>query len=365
MRHKQHNTPYQVVWELTLKCNLHCIHCGSTAGTLRPDELSTKEALNLCKDLAELNSQEICLMGGEPFLRKDWVQLGGEIKNYGMKLLFISNGYAITQQIISQLKRLQPYAVATSLDGGTTTTHDHIRGTSGSFKKVMDFLASCKSADLPTTVITTVNKLNINELPGIKDIIQGQQIAWQIQVATPTGRFPRRFALNKEEYYAVALFISSLQKKYSRKELPVIGAHCFGYHSLSLPDLGLSSTWQGCPAGTSILSVKSNGDVIGCLAMPVVYIEGNIRTRSIIDIWTSPDSFAYNKQFSHEALGENCRSCCYGDSCKGGCMGMSTAFTGQPHNTRYCFYKIEQEFPIKTKEESEPHETDDVTTKTT
>ena len=30
--------PYQVVWELTLACNMNCRHCGSRAGKPRPDE---------------------------------------------------------------------------------------------------------------------------------------------------------------------------------------------------------------------------------------------------------------------------------------------------------------------------------------
>jgi MoaA/NifB/PqqE/SkfB family radical SAM enzyme len=35
------------VWELTLKCNLACGHCGSRAGDRRDDELSPEEALDL------------------------------------------------------------------------------------------------------------------------------------------------------------------------------------------------------------------------------------------------------------------------------------------------------------------------------
>jgi radical SAM protein with 4Fe4S-binding SPASM domain len=289
-------------------------------------------------------------MGGELFLRKDWFQLGKEIRDRGMKLLIISNGYCVTNDIVSKLVSLQPHAVATSLDGGTATIHDRIRGTPGSFKKVMEFLTLCRSADLPVTVITTVSKLNIHQLPQIKDFLLRKTIAWQIQIASPEGRFPRDYAISQEEYYAVALFIASLQKKYTKKELPVIGAHCLGYHSHVLPNLGISPVWNGCPAGTAILSIKSNGDVIGCLAISEKYIEGNIRKKSIIEIWNSLDSFAYNRKFTIEDLGENCRGCSFGTTCRGGCMGMSSGFTKHPHNTPYCFYKIEQGlFPKKRK----------------
>ena len=36
-----------VVWELTLRCDLACKHCGSRAGKAREDEMSTEEALGV------------------------------------------------------------------------------------------------------------------------------------------------------------------------------------------------------------------------------------------------------------------------------------------------------------------------------
>jgi radical SAM protein with 4Fe4S-binding SPASM domain len=283
-------------------------------------------------------------MGGEPFLRKGWNNISQAVTEAGMKLLIISNGYSITSETFSKLIALQPYAVSTSLDGATPSTHDRIRGVWGSYQKVLEFISRLTTAGLPTTVITTVNKLNFTELPEIKNILLDKHIAWQVQTAAPEGRFKKKLALSKEEFYAVGLFLATLQKRYTKEELPVIGAHCFGYHSQYLPGLGLSPRWMGCQAGLSILSIKSNGDVIGCLSTPVTYVEGNIRKKSIIDIWNDPEAFAYNRKFTKEDLGNYCKGCTFGESCKGGCLGMSTAFTATPHNDPYCFHTIETEF---------------------
>ena len=340
---KQKYRPGQVVWETTLRCNLKCKHCGSSAGKARPNELSTDEAIRLCKDLAELDTKEVCLMGGEPFLRKDWHIIAKKIIDLNMKLLVISNGYNINKDIISKLVKLEPHSVSTSLDGSTAKTHDYIRGVNGSFDKVLEYISLSKKADLPTTVITTVSKLNFKELPEIRDFLLNKQIAWQIQVATPEGRFTGKNALSKEEYYSVALFIASMKNKYSPKEIPVAAAHCFGYHSQHLPWLGLYPGWYGCQAGISVLSIKSNGDIIGCLSVPESEIEGNIRDRSIIEIWNDPKAFSYTRKFNVRDLGQNCKDCKYGVTCKGGCTGMSVGFTGKSHNHPYCFYKIEPE----------------------
>ena len=163
-------------------------------------ELSTKEALKLLRDLADINSEEVCFMGGEPFLRKEWYRFGKEVKDLGMKLLIISNGFIVNDDIISKLNKLEPYGVSVSLDGGTAQTHDKIRGVNGSFDKVMGFLSLTQKPDLPATVITTVNKLNFKELPTIKDFLLGKNIAWQIQTASPEGRFPKKLLLTKEEF---------------------------------------------------------------------------------------------------------------------------------------------------------------------
>jgi len=343
----QRYTPQQVVWELTLQCNLHCIHCGSSAGNPRPRELTLQESFQIIKDLAAIQTDGVCLMGGEPFLRKGWHRIAQAVNDAGMKLLIISNGYTVTSDTLSKLTALQPYAVSTSLDGATRATHDRIRGVRGSHQKVLDFISRLTTAGLPTTVITTVNKLNFNELPAIKDFLLNKHIAWQVQTATPEGRFTKNLALSKEEFYTLGLFLTAQRKHYTKEELPVIGAHCLGYHSQYLPGLGLSPHWTGCQAGLSIMSIKSNGDVIGCLSTPATYIEGNVREKRITDIWNDPEAFAYNRKFSKQDLGKNCTGCAFGGTCKGGCMGMSVAFTTTPHNDPYCFHSIEAEFRDK------------------
>jgi len=83
------------VWEFTLKCNSKCIHCGSSAGKIRSDELNTEEALTLVKDLKSCGYDGIALMGGEPFLRHDWYAVAEEIKKQKMKLTIVSNGLEI------------------------------------------------------------------------------------------------------------------------------------------------------------------------------------------------------------------------------------------------------------------------------
>src|SRR5882672_633144 len=61
-------TPVHVVWEITLACDLKCMHCGSRAGHRRPRELDTRECLEVVDALARLGTREVSLIGGEAYL---------------------------------------------------------------------------------------------------------------------------------------------------------------------------------------------------------------------------------------------------------------------------------------------------------
>jgi radical SAM protein with 4Fe4S-binding SPASM domain len=335
-------TPFIVLYELTLRCNMRCVHCGSTAGESRTQELTTAEWNNVTKQLADLNCRDISLLGGEPFLNPDWYAIAQTITSYDMKVTIVTNGLCMNNEIISKLKRLQPYAVILSIDGGTSETHDSLRQQPGSFNTCMNVLSKLSDANLPLTVITTLNKKNVSELPRLRTLLLNKGIAWQLQIAVPTGRFSKEKMLSKEEFYAAALFIATTRQKYHMKEMPIIGAHCFGYNSEVLPNINLLPLWKGCQAGMTLLGIQSDGGVKGCLSLPPQFIEGYVKNASLHEIWNSPTAFSYNRRFSPEDLTNECVTCNYGKTCKGGCLSISTAVTGKPHGDPYCLRTIEK-----------------------
>lgn len=324
------------VWEFTLKCNLRCSHCGSSAGIPRVKELTTKECFKLCEELAELGCEDVSLMGGEPFLRNDWVSVSQCIKDLGMNLNFVSNG-TILDRHINKVCQLKPKVVGISLDG-MKETHDSIRG-KGTFEKAINSIDLLRDKGIQTTVISTVSKLNFKDLPKLKDLLFKKNVNWQIQIAMPFGNFQKELMLSKEEFYATALFIAKQRINNPFEDLPVIGAHCYGYYSKILP----GCKWDGCSAGRTAIGITSDGGIVGCLSMGNNrFIEGNIREKSLKEIWENPDNFSYNRKFDISKLGPNCKNCKYGARCQGGCNANSFTITGEFHNNPYCFYNIER-----------------------
>jgi radical SAM protein with 4Fe4S-binding SPASM domain len=283
----------------------------------------------------------VALIGGEIFLRPDWFDIASEIKRLGMSLSIVSNGLLIDDKMASKISELDPDSVGISIDGSNANTHDYIRSMKGSFERAVNALELLSTKDLPVSIITTVHKFNFKELPEIKNLILKRNIAWQIQMASPFGRFRRKYALSPREFYSVGLFIASLRNRYSSKDLPVAGAHDFGYYSSIMPNVQLQE-WRGCQAGITNLGIQSDGNIKGCLALPDGFVEGNIREKSIVDIWNDPKSFPYNRGFRRDLLSGFCRRCRHSTVCKGGCMSVAFNFNNKRDNP-FCFHRIEKE----------------------
>src|SRR3982751_4513736 len=88
--------PIYAVWEVTLQCDLACRHCGSRAGRPRPDELSTAECLDLVRQMAAMGVFEVTLIGGEAYLRDDWLEIIRAVRAAGMQCSMTSGGRGLT-----------------------------------------------------------------------------------------------------------------------------------------------------------------------------------------------------------------------------------------------------------------------------
>jgi radical SAM protein with 4Fe4S-binding SPASM domain len=334
--------PHSVVWEYTLECDSRCLHCGSNALNCRKDELSSIEAKNLVREISELGFKRIFLSGGEPTLRKDWYETALEIKKYGLEMGLISNALAWNTATIDKLADLNIFSIGFSVDG-EEKIHDYLRGVNGSHKKVFSTIKELKKRNQTICAVTSVNKLNLQDLPQIRNrLIVYEVDAWQIQMASPMGRMKKHMniVLDNQDYYELAKFAAETRAKVG---MNVVVGDCMGYFG-KLEKKLREAKWNGCAAGIYGLGIRANGDVVGCLSMwKSGYKEGNIREKSLREIWENPEGFSYNRNFSLENLKGQCTSCRYGSRCRGGCNSQSIAFFNEFNHAPYCLFQIEKE----------------------
>ncbi len=342
--------PSYCVWELTLACNQRCGHCGSKAGTPRPDELSTSECLQVVRSLANLGCEVITLSGGEPTLRSDWYEIAQEIRNQGMIPNMVSNGYAMNQALASQMKDSGLVNVAISIDG-PREIHEQIRG-KDSFSRTIHAIELLGNVGMPVTIMTTINAMNLHRLDDIYNVACELGVdRWRCQLGKPMGHMKT----NSDLVIRPKDLLILLPKLYQLNETgPVkVGiGDSIGYYGPYDSQLravswkGTRQRWGGCQAGLYAIGVESNGGIKGCLSMQAFrgnddsFLEGNIRTRSLESIWRDPDAFAYNRNFVEDSLTGFCKKCAHRTICRGGAKCVAAASTQAISEDPYCYYRV-------------------------
>jgi 12,18-didecarboxysiroheme deacetylase len=165
-----------VVWNVTRVCNLKCIHCYAHAvERSREKELTKEQALALIDDLAEFGAPVILFSGGEPLMRQDLVELASYAVDKGMRAVISTNGTLITRQKAEELKKVGLSYVGVSLDG-LEGVNDRFRGKNGAFKDAMEGIKNCQDVGLKVGLRLTINKLNVNEVPLIFNLLEDKEI---------------------------------------------------------------------------------------------------------------------------------------------------------------------------------------------
>lgn len=342
--------PRFCVWELTLRCDLRCLHCGSIAGAARKSELSFEELLRVAGELADLGCELVTLSGGEPTLRPEWDRVGRALVDRGVKVNIISNGWGWNHSTTERARNAGLSNVAFSIDG-PEPAHDHVRGRPGSFAHAMAALDDCVQSGVASSVVSHVNSVNLNELEAFHAELRSHGVAtWQIQIGTPTGSFAqhRELSIRPEDLLDLIPRIAALRGSGTRPAIHVAdNVGYYGNYERQLRDRGaMICFWIGCRAGCQVVGIESSGNVKGCLSLPSErqgideFVEGNLRQSSLRSIWERPGGFSYNRRPEGPKLEGFCRTCRFSDICRGGCSCTAFGFSGSRFDNPMCFYRV-------------------------
>lgn len=337
------------VWELTLACNLGCVHCGSRAGESRAAELTTSEALDLVRQLAGVGVNEVTLIGGEAYLRPDWLRIVAAIREAGMSCSLTTGGYGISAAAAREMRAAGLQQVSVSIDG-RQTTHDLLRGRSGSWSACFRTLRYLREARIPATCNTQINRLSAPELPLIyADIREAACRAWQLALTVPMGRAADRPELLLQPPELLDLFplLNELAGWAERDNILLFPGNNIGYYGpyeRRLRGGGGGGIWDGCQAGINTLGIEADGTIKGCPSLPTAaYSGGNVRERSLRQILSSAPELHLNTGQGTEAalrdLWGFCATCEYAALCRGGCSWSAHVFFGRRGNNPYCHHR--------------------------
>ncbi|MGM9762829.1 MAG: TIGR04133 family radical SAM/SPASM protein [Candidatus Cryptobacteroides sp.] len=310
----------QLFWECTLRCNMHCRHCGSDCkvSALHPDmpfEDFGKVLANI-KEHYDSHKIMVIISGGEPLVRKDIVQCGRAIYDLEFPWGMVSNGRLMTPQMIDRLLGAGMHSATISLDG-FEEEHNWMRGVSDAFAnaaRAVSILA--KEPTIKFDVVTCVNNRNYGRLDEFKEFLISLGLKnWRLFTVFPVGRAAQdpELQLSKERYKGLMEFIRKIRAE--------------GRISASYACEGFLGGYEGkvrdhlytCQAGLSIASVRIDGAISGCNSIRSDYDQGNIYRDDFTDVWEN--RFQPFRDRSWMKKGE-CEDCKWFRYCEGNGMHL-------------------------------------------
>lgn len=334
-----------VVWNVTRRCNLKCLHCYAYADAqAAPGELSQAEGLALLEDLRQFGVPVVLFSGGEPLMRPDLFDLVRHTVAAGMRAVISTNGTLITREMAWRLKDLGLSYVGISLDG-LMATHDRFRGKPGAFRATMAGVRHCQEAGLKVGLRFTLNRGNFREVPAIFDLVESYnipRICFYHLVYTGRGRELVDQALTHQETRETLDLILTRTRQLFAKgrqvEVLTVDNHADGpyiYLKLLKEDperaarvLELLKMNEGNNSGRGIGCVSWDGEVHADQFWRH-YSFGNVRERPFSDIWTdlSNPLMAKLKDKKRYITGR-CAACRWLDVCAGNFRVRAEALTG-------------------------------------
>lgn len=335
-----------VVWNITQRCNLKCIHCYAAGKPDTSKELTTAQAKAVIDDLAAFGCPVVLFSGGEPFVREDVLELAAYASQQKMRVVFSTNGTLITPEIAREIKQIGASYVGISIDG-SQRVHDAFRGVPGAFDRSVQAIRACREAGVKVGLRVTLTRDNVAELPAIFDLMREERIpriCLYHLVYTGRGADIAAHDLDHAETRAALdTIINATQESFARGtplEVLTVDNHADAAY------LWMRMVREGNPRADQVMELlrmnggNSSGNGLSCISWDgTVYPDqfwrdkplGNVLQTPFSEIWGKPAAGSLLQELREKPLHVTgrCAKCRFLDICGGNFRARAEAATGE------------------------------------
>ncbi len=262
--------PWTATLELTIRCNLKCVHCYNLDRDRRlpqRPELTAAEWHDAVVQLRSAGCHQIGLTGGEALVHPSFFDLVEQAGDLGMAVGVSSNGTTLSDRAADRLAGFDHIVdVGLSLYGSLAKTHDAVTQVPGSFDRTMRGARRLRDAGVPVTLKLMVMDLNVREAGEMVERAEQESFGFELSAYIHPRHDGDRSAMDRRASFEdlEAQFRGGLR------------------HTLPQPGEG-SADGLICNCARTHCAISSTGDVFPCISVPMPC--GNIRQRSFVEVW--------------------------------------------------------------------------------
>src|SRR3972149_5013423 len=178
--------PISVTLEITLRCNIRCLHCYNFdrsephSNANYKQELTQEEIYHIIDEVRDAGCLYLAFTGGEALLHP---HLHDFIKYARKKRLAVTvktNGTLFSEAAVKELIDVGASSTEISLYGGTSATHDNFVCANGSFDRTIAGAKTAKELGMNVRIHFCLVKSNVNEVAEMIALADGLGISYSI-----------------------------------------------------------------------------------------------------------------------------------------------------------------------------------------
>jgi radical SAM protein with 4Fe4S-binding SPASM domain len=323
-----------ILFEITQRCNLDCLYCYNVwkNGDAYPrGELSTEKTKELLqKAIIESRCRNVTLTGGEPFLRQDILDIISYVSGMKVSITIITNGTLLDADTIKQCIKYGAALFEVPLLSTRKDVQDGLmRGES--FDKVLDAIATIRSAGGKVVPAFVATKKNIADLRGVLELSIGMAVdGFMLNRFNPGGEGKKHIdelLPTKDEFENALKIADEISVKYSFPVVVPIPTQPCLIDVKQFKKLKFSF----CAAGrrNAYFAIDPLGNLRMCNHTP--HMLGSLFNEHFHVLATKQDVRAFAK-----SIPLSCAGCRISHKCRGGC----------PAAAEVCYGSVENEDPF-------------------
>ena len=300
--------------EFSLRCNYRCQYCYVAHDGDVSRELSSDEIHGVILQAKALGARKVIVLGGEPMIHPQIMELLTFIRDQGLKSEMFTNGTNVTGENARRLYDLGVQVVL-KMNSFDEKIQDELAGVKGAYQTIQNALRNLRAAGFPAeghvlAISSIICAPNLPEITRMWQWVRDQKITPYFEIMTPQGNAMANRYLDVDTATLHRVFKELADIDRTRYGIewdpqpPLVGDHCLRHQYSCL--------------------VNAYGSVMPCVGVTVPVV--NVRERKLADILRDSEVVQDLRRYV-ETIHGPCAACDKAVICYG-CRGAAYQLTG-------------------------------------